>query len=333
MKNAIEFINDLTIEQKQSMNAKSAYAAFIEEVQEENAGTYAYFRTKFNNHIKDALRDHVITKVSAPTSQDHAVADMIIEDLPVLVTRNYMTGDKLPETPDLMPTGTLFDEIISDRITTKEEKEEYFNKFGEDMPEESIEIGGFTRQCVDIVAGDPGAGKTTSRNILGVKAKLFARREQNKELVIHFISGEMRASEWAKELNSSDLLKEVEVTYMLDYVGYPNYEDIFWEAFAYGDIVICDSLPAIISHMKMSVPTNQKAKPETQMIFDFIRRSLKSVEDNNNNVQLINQATKSGDYKGGTELPHMMSSMSFVKMDGTNRYMIFAKNRNNGKVK
>ena len=177
------------------------------------------------------------------------------------------------------------------------------------------------------------AGKTYSRNILAVKAKLFAAREQNKKLIVHFISGEMRASEWAKELNSCELLKEVEVTYMLDYVGYPNYEEIFWDAFAYGDIVICDSLPAIISHMKMSVPANKKAKPETQMIFDFIRRSLKSVEDNNNNVQLINQANKDGNYKGGTELPHMMSSMSFVKLDGTNRYMIFSKNRNNGKVK
>ena len=143
----------------------------------------------------------------------------------------------------------------------------------------------------------------------------------------------MRASEWAKEINSCELLKEVEVTYMLDYVGYPNYEDIFWDAFAYGDIVICDSLPAIISHMKMSLPANRKAKPETQMIFDFIRKSLKSVEENNNNVQLINQANKDGNYKGGTELPHMMSSMSFVKLDGTNRYMIFSKNRNNGKVK
>lgn len=176
------------------------------------------------------------------------------------------------------------------------------------------------------------AGKTYSRNILAVKAKLFAAREQNKKLIVHFISGEMRASEWAKELNSCELLKQVEVTYMLDYVGFPNYEEIFWDAFGYGDIVICDSLPAIISHMKMSVPANKKAKTEVQMIFDFIRRSLKSVEKNNNNVQLINQANKDGNYKGGTELPHMMSSMSFVKLDGTNRFMIFYKNRNNGMV-
>jgi hypothetical protein len=132
------------------------------------------------------------------------------------------------------------------------------------------------------------------------------------------------------------MLKHVQVTYMLDYVGQSNYDEIFWDAFSYGDYVVCDSLPAIIAHMKMSWPVSKGKMPtETQFIFDFIRKSLKSVEVNDNNVQLINQATKSGDYKGGTELPHMMSSMSFVKISSAdqNRYMIFLKNRNNGMVK
>ena len=145
----------------------------------------------------------------------------------------------------------------------------------------------------------------------------------------------MRDTEWAKELEQCDLLKELEVDYMLDYVGYSNYEEIFWEAFGDYDIVIVDSLPAVISHFKMSwdKDTMGKMPTESQMIFDFIQKALDSVKKNNNNVQLINQANKDGNYKGGTELPHMMSSMSFVKIDGTNRYMIFSKNRNNGKVK
>lgn len=327
--NAIEFITQLNKEELAKLTAEKAYEYFQTTVGAENAGTYPYFRTKFNNHKRSEKIEVVIPRIEIP------VEDLVEEEeeLPQRETKNYMKGDKLPDVPGLMPTGTLFDEVISDRITSDDAKEKYRLKYGEEMPEDMIEIGGFTRQCVDIVAGDPGSGKTYSRNILAVKAKLFAAREQNKKLIVHFISGEMRASEWAKEINSCELLKEVEVTYMLDYVGYPNYEDIFWDAFAYGDIVICDSLPAIISHMKMSFPASRKAKPETQMIFDFIRKSLKSVEENNNNVQLINQANKDGNYKGGTELPHMMSSMSFVKLDGTNRYMIFSKNRNNGKVK
>ena len=145
----------------------------------------------------------------------------------------------------------------------------------------------------------------------------------------------MRKSEWDKEVIActSGLLKELEVEFMLNYVGFPNYEEIFWQAVADYDIVIVDSLPAIISHFKMSwdVSIMGKMPTETQMIFQFIRKILESVETNDNNVQVINQANKDGNYKGGTELPHMLSSMSFVRIspDGS-RYMIYDKNRNSG---
>lgn len=338
--NALEFLETLVQQDIiNRYNSNTAYEAF-KELESENAGSYPYFRTKFNNKCKELgirpAQPTILPISNIPIIAQNFIPESLIEEAIEYATRethNYKTGDKLPEVPGLIPTGTLFDEIISDRVTSAKDKQKYFDRTGEEFPEDMIEIGGFTRQCVDIIAGDPGAGKTYSRNMLAAKAKVFALREQNKKLIVHFISGEMRASEWAKELNSCELLKEVEVTYMLDYVGQPNYEDIFWDAFAYGDVVICDSLPAIISHFKMSVPVGRKVLPETQMIFDFIRKSLKSVEDNDNNVQLINQANKDGNYKGGTELPHMMSSMSFVKLDGQQRYMIFEKNRNNGKVR
>ena len=173
------------------------------------------------------------------------------------------------------------------------------------------------------------SGKTYSRCILAAKAKLFAKKELGIDLRVGFISAEMRESEWAKELKSSEILKELEVDYMLDYVGCSNYQDIFWEAFADYDIVVADSFPAIISHFKM-VPKENRT--EKAIIFDFIRMANLSVSKNDNNVQLINQATKDGNYKGGTELPHMMSSMSFVKVDGQQRFTTFEKNRNNGSV-
>jgi predicted ATP-dependent serine protease len=195
------------------------------------------------------------------------------------------------------------------------------------MPDDMIEVGGFTRKCVDIVAGPPGSGKTYSRNVLAAKAKIFVKREYGIDIRVGFISAEMRESEWAEELKQCELLKEIEVDYMLNYVGYSNYEDIFWEAFGDYDIVIVDSFPAVISHIKMS-PNERRT--DKIIVFDFIRKALESVEKNNNNVQLINQANKDGDYKGGTELPHMMSSMSFVKTEGSARYMQFIKNRNNG---
>jgi len=156
--NALEFIDQLTVESLQTLTSKTAYGTFVQTVGEENAGTYPYFRTKFNNRVKEVVTTQHGYRVDypQPTAEDIAIAEEIMEELPTRVTKNYMTGDKIPTLPDLMPTGTLFDEIISDRITTDEEKQAYFDRTGEDMPEEDIHIGGLTRQCVDIVAGDPG---------------------------------------------------------------------------------------------------------------------------------------------------------------------------------
>ena len=305
--------------------AKQAYNDFI---REGNSSSYPYFRTQYNNFLKNNIEKPI--KISKTFNAE------ITEEF-LKATRkkiNYKKGDIIPEVPKLIPTGTIFDKLISDRFTTDKEIEDYKNRTGEDMPSEDIEIGGFTRKCSDIRAGGPGAGKTTLTTMMAAKAKIFSRREYNKEISVGFISGEMRDTEWAKELATYEILKELEVDYMLDYVGYPNYEDIFWEAVGDYDIVIIDSLPAILSHFKMSWDTSKGKMPsENQMIFDFIRKLLKSVEQNNNNVQVINQANKDGNYKGGTELPHMLSSMSFVVVDGQERYIEFEKNRNNGKVK
>jgi hypothetical protein len=292
--------------------------------------TSGYFRTKYNNYIR-SLSDENRNKItiSSPIKKEK---EIILLENSVRATKNYKNGDKKPELPDLIPTGTIFDEVISDRVTTQEEKDKYLEDFGIEMPEDKIEIGGFSRKCVDIVAGRAGSGKTYSRCILAAKAKIFAKREYNKDIRVGFISAEMRESEWAKELDKCSLLEELEVDYMLDHVGSPNYEDIFWEAFGDYDIVIVDSFPAVLSHFKMSRPEHLPKLTENQMVFSFIKKAIQSVQDNNNNVQLINQANKDGNYKGGTEMPHMMSSMSFVRVEGQQRYIYFEKNRNNGTV-
>jgi hypothetical protein len=267
---------------------------------------------------------------------EEVVEEAVIKPVPVTnsniavrVTKNYKNGDEVPDMPGLIPTGTKFDELISDRITSQEELDDYKEKYGEDMPEDMVEIGGFTRKCADIRAAKAGAGKTWTTCMLAAKAKIFARKEFGKELRVGLISAEMRESEWAKELKGSPILEELEVDYMLDYVGCDNYQEIFWEAFGDYDIVVVDSFPAVISHFKM-VPAEKRT--EKALVFDFIRTSLLSVASNDNNAQIINQATKDGNYKGGTELPHMMSSLSFIKVDEQERYMEFDKNRNNGAI-
>ena len=51
-------------------------------------------------------------------------------------------------------------------------------------------------------------------------------------------------------------------------------EKIFWEACSLGDIVIIDSLPAYLSHLKM-VPGENRT--EKVMVFDFIKKDIKGV--------------------------------------------------------
>lgn len=328
----LEFINNTTHNYIQNTAAEDAYTDFIESPECISKGSLIFFKIKYNaEKIKrEKAAQTPIEDVASTPSPTPVVKEKIIDaELPKRVITNYMDGMVKMSIPSLIPTGTKFDELISDRITTEDEKDAYYEKNGVEMPESLIERGGFTRQCIDITAGKAGSGKSFMKCMLAAQAKVYARREQSKKIRVGFISAEMRKSEWDKEVSDNPILKELEVDYMLQYVGAANYQDIFWEAFADYDIVVVDSLPAIISHFKM---TPGERRTEKTMIFDFIRTSLGSVEKNDNNVQLINQAVKDGNYKGGTELPHMMSSMSFVNVEDQLRYTTFEKNRNNGKT-
>ena len=324
---AIEYINSLDADQLNctATIAYSKYVRFCQESKIEVGAAYSYFRTKFNAEKRQA---GIVNSEPTPIEITTEELVQVVEEQGRVI-KNYKNGDVMPEPPSLIPTGTLFDELASDRITTEEDMKKYLEEKGEDMPENMIEIGGFTRKCVDITAGKAGSGKTFSRCILAAKAKIFMKREYGVDIRVGFISGEMRESEWAKEIANSPLLTELEVDYMLNYVGQNNYEDIFWEAVGDYDIVIIDSFPAILGHIRMS--PNEK-RVEKIIINDFIRRILQTVEENNNNVQLINQCNKDGNYKGGTELPHMLSSLSFVMVEGRQRYTYYEKNRNNGNV-
>ena len=251
------------------------------------------------------------------------------DGLPIRQTSTYDNGEELPEVPGLIATGTKWDQLACDRWTTEQDMEKYFNSHAYDMPDNEVERGGFTRKCCDIVSGDPGSGKSSNLATLLALAKVHNRTHLDNDIKVSFISAEMRESEWAKELKSVPILREVHVDYMLNYVGYSNYEDIFYKCLADGDIVLVDSFPAIIAHIKM-MPGEKRS--EKDIITSLIRGILSSVNSNNNNVQLINQATKDGNYKGGTDLPHMMSSMSFIRIKDGQRHWNYTKNRNNGNV-
>jgi hypothetical protein len=337
--NAIEFINHLVSENIiNNFIASEAYDEFKRLYGD--SCTYGYFRTKFNNTIKNLQES---SEFSASESNQKNTEEKLIApvvktvaklELPKSTTRTKKrvikdyTVDGIPEPPALIPTGTKFDQLISDRYENSEDLQNYEEKHGIPMPLAERSLGGFTRKCADIVAGKPGSGKTTSRLKLAAKAISFHREVFNKELRVGFISAEMREAEFAKELNAYPPLADIKVEYFIDYAGYDNYQELFWEALADNyDLIIVDSFPAVIAHFRMCA--NEK-RSEKEIIFDFINKLVDIIETKNMNVQLINQANKDGNYKGGTELPHMLSSLSFVYVENRKRYFEFEKNRNNG---
>lgn len=292
---------------------KSRSGISIESIQKKPCPTADMIAKHMENASTNYYEDEEVEeRVEYETTRVRVFDDEVKEN--GLEITNYRDGKDLPDLPGLIPTGTIFDRIICDRVTSDEEKSI--------IPSSQWERGGFTRKCCDVVAGAAGSGKTFSRAMLACMAKQI-----NPSLRIGFISAEMREVEWVKEVKSAPILADLEIVYMLKYVGQSNYEDIFYEAISLFDIVVVDSFPAIISHIKMSPKERRTDKAIT---FDLIREINLSVDKYNYNMQLINQATKDGNYKGGTELPHMMSSQSFVKVDGQKRYMEFEKNRNNG---
>lgn len=280
---------------KFEISAKEAYDVYKEEFTTSTT-TFEYFRTKFNNHKKSL--NLPVHNSNFETNSKKDIKEVIDPNLSlgVLKIHSYEPGAKI-DLPDPIPTGTFADKIISKRL-------------------------GFMRKCVDVTVGEPGAGKTFSRCALAISAK-----RQNPDIKIGFISCEMRESEWLEEIGSDPYLAEIKVIYMLDYVGKSNYLQILEDAIKQFDIVVVDSFAVIIHQLMLVSP---RGTSEKKLIFDLIGFFIKLAEEGNLNIQLINQVNKDGNYKGGTELPHMTSSLCFVRVENHRRYQVYVKNRNNG---
>jgi adenylate kinase family enzyme len=277
--------------------------------------TYNYFRTQFNKLKQDSgivmVSDPSQPKFELVTKPDIAFNTVCYENMDDIVL------------PAMIPVGNLYDKIASDR----------YGKIEVVDGEEITQPGGFTRKCVDVVAGAPGSGKTTSSNMFLARAVKYHREVLDKPLRAGFISGEMFETEWAKEVKQCELLKEVEVCYFMEEFR-KHHMDMTPESFLVilenvikeYDIVTVDSFPVIMD-LYRELDTKITEKQATSLFINFY---IEAAHKHNLNIQLINQANKDGNYKGGTLLPHMASSLAFVlKVDGK-RFKYFEKNRNNG---
>jgi len=322
--------------------------------------TYPYFRTLYNNMRKVAERSHnnesnsVVHSGESVGTELPSTSETTTQDIETIVV-NYDDDSRIDLMNETIPTGTVLDRLICEAIELEEETtykyscqncaaDPVFIKEGESVIESCEECGGiefditelekefktipsgFVRQCCDIVAGLPGSGKSISRVFAAALAVEHARK-QNKKIKALFISGEMSEFEWKRELLKLPLLRLVKVAFMEDYVGLPNYEKRLEELISQYDLVVADSFPIFVSHVRMY--RNEK-RSEKEVILDLINLFRNSAKKYNTNIQLINQANKDGNYKGGTDMPHLLTSMSFVMVEEGRRYIVFRKNRNNG---
>jgi hypothetical protein len=301
-----DYLDSLPVHQVFTQHAADSYAVYNNLYPD--VATFNYYRTKFNHKARQLRENSTITNTLA------AVEITLPQDEPQTVNVTEVIDADLVETPmvaetmealdsedldsELLPTGTYFDKLASD-----------------------INEGGFTRGCVDVTVGLPGAGKSALLSLLAVDVK-----EQQPDVEIGYIHFEMSRKEWQRMVSKMPRLSKMNVIFMQDYSDDRKILDKLQEALLLFDIVVLDSVQAAIDFIKEA--TGYKATTVEQRLINML---LKTADQQNMNIQAIQQVAKDGTFKGGTKLIHMTSSLRYVVKHGSSeRYIEHEKNRNNG---
>jgi len=285
--------------------------------------TENYFRTKYNNERRGLLLPiKQLSLVREISENETDEIDEVDEVKSLNLTTEYFEQDDLKAfDPQPIKTGTYGDRVI-----------------GQD--------GGFARASVNVFVGGPGAGKTSTLVALACEALDFREQEiellkreydlegkvwddENpplKPLTATIIHGEMRKKEWMVECHQVPYFYKVGMIFLRKHRGDNNYVDVLRQALASADIVIVDSFPVILSHMKISYPK----KNAGAILYEVIDLFTDTADESNNVINVINQVNKDGQYKGGTDLVHMVSSLCYFKILNRHRFLEFEKNRNGG---
>jgi predicted ATP-dependent serine protease len=293
--NAIVYIDNLT---DYTANAQESFNEYNK--QYPGVCKFDYYRTKYNNKKRE-LDLSVAIRISTPTTENTETVELKPKKEITLKAHNYTDKDVSGLIPETIPTGTLFDRIISDN--------------------------GFCRKCVDAVAAKAGSGKTWSRMSLAAKAVLHS----NHEVKAALLSAEMLEHEIAREVRSSPELNNIDFVYLVDYfkdnVTAQQYWYILEECFKKYDLLIIDSFSVVHDQLLELYEGRMKSK---KLIFMLTDHLTKWAAKYNCNVQLILQCKRDGTYLGSSALVHAISSLCYVHVFGQKRFNMFEKNRNNG---
>lgn len=284
------FISGLT----ENLDARTAYAQF----NAQNEGVINF--GNFNWYYKKAKPDAPVLVKAVPHKTVNKITPQVEDDEVDMefVDENMHVTEKTINPKALIPmkTNTPFDILASKRI-------------------------GLSRSTVYMLTGESGAGKTTIATNIGEYIK-----EVDPTATAGFISGEMDEIDWFEECQDNPALKNLNVVYLLKYIGAKNFLSILEQAMMKYDYVILDSMESVLDIIKDV--TGFSAKKAERMLIDMMK---KATFDKCSTIMAIQQYTKGGTYVGSTKLKHMTTGLIFVKFDKSGgRYLEFDKNRRCG---
>jgi KaiC/GvpD/RAD55 family RecA-like ATPase len=186
--------------------------------------------------------------------------------------------------------------------------------------------GGITRGSMTLTFGDPGAGKST------VMMKILSNLQANGHDVL-FVSAEMNKLDVAWMARRFPEYADLPIWY----VDYRTEDPLgtFIDHLQDGyDFVVVDSLATFSEFVAMDGATSVSKKKAQQKMLSACTQAMEGVETDAGtyftSFSLIQQVNKSGNFAGSKMLEHMVTAALQFRVEGTERYMQFGKNRRGG---